>query len=166
MSTFKPFEVIVPKDNFRQNINNIHVDETNIVATDTRLLLIKPHGWNIPKPFTIVNQKVKKNIIPFTGTWENRKINDNLQCFNYKYIIPLESNVESLKVPKEETLKTALYRLSIYYSVVIDYLDHATKLNKLNRLLGEIVYVGYTDQLVVIKSSSGYTLYLIRYTLT
>lgn len=166
MNLLKPFEVVVPKDNYKQIINNIHIDADNVVATDTRLLLIKPHGWNISTPFVIVNQKVKKNIIPFTGTWEDMKINDSLQYPNYKHIIPLESNVESLKIPKEETLKTALYRLSTYYSVVVDYLDHATKLNKLNRLLGEIVYVGYTNQLVVLKSSNGYILYLMRYTLT
>lgn len=168
MKHLKPFEAIItPSNKHKQSINHIYVDGTNIVATDTRLMLTKAHNWDIVTPFLIINQKATKHQLPTTDIWNELLINNTMISYpNYQYIIPKDdTKINSIiNLPLNETIMTALYRLSMDYSVMIDYLDHAVKLNKLNKLLGTIVYVGYTANLVILKTSSGYSLYIIRYT--
>ena len=155
---------MTPSNNPKLEINNIYVDAENIVATDTTMILIKPHGWDdIVEPFMIVNSKAKSNV-KTTALWNNLAISREGRYAEYKRMIPKDLTDE-IELKQHDDLKIALYKLVKEKNVIINFLDFAVKLNKLNGLLGAIKYANVTKNMAIIESVSGYKLLIVLYSL-
>ncbi len=163
------FKSILDTNNPKAAINHIYFDEENMVATDTRIMLVYKHGLDIKTPFIAVNPKVKavelmlKNekdagtIGMLKDTW--RKVTHKekgLTLFypDYKRIevkdITKYKNQPAVPLSVLRTIKdeedglSALYSLGYNSRIIFDYVAFSPFMKKLKKI--EFDEIHFTDQ--------------------
>lgn len=142
----KACEAIVPNNNLKTEINHILIDEENMVATDTIMMVICPHGEEIKEKALMVNNKAKYEILvdgvifnryPCNSTWSETYP-------DYKRILPEDIEKNRRISANGENLIYAMYRVTHDKGVIFGYVNFAPKLKKLDKLLGEVDYAVFT----------------------
>ena len=107
----------------KKEINHILVDSENMVATDTRILIVKKHNMDIQKPFLLINDKAK-HVMNTEAIEFNMKASYVLANGypSYKRIIPELKRMVDIN---SKFIK-ALYEISSKHGVMFDYVKNAT----------------------------------------
>ncbi len=167
------FKSILEVKNPKFVLNHIYFDEENMVATNTRILLIHKHGMEIDTPFIAVNPKVKVDgynlnkekslgsIQMLKEEWNKvmpEKVGPALVYPNYERIDVKEINKGLMEgkaalniepVKSKEGGLNALYWLAYNEGIVVDYVGHANFMKKLAKIDFDNLY--YTEKKYPVK---------------
>ena len=144
---FKMLKTILPNNNPKYELNHILVDDENMVATDTNIMIIKKHDFNFKKqPFLVLNDKAK-TLINAEGIELEEKVNYTMVNTypNYKGIM-LDTNKIKVYIPQYYGFIDCLYELSYKFGFIFNWEQYATKYKKIAKLLPKIEKVYYTQE--------------------
>jgi len=147
-------KTILPKNNPRKELNHIYVDNDNMVATDTTIMIIKKNILSIDKPLLIINTHAKDDI-KSNDILDNMMINycDAPNYPDYKRIVPKVENIT--KLPDKYSFINTLYQITSEHGVMFDYVKNAPLYKKMNKLLGEVEAYQVRDKKSIVVIYSG-----------
>ena len=144
---FQILKTILPNNNQKYELNHILIDDENMVATDTKIMIIKKHDFDFKKkPFLILNNKTKMSI-KAEGIELEEKVNFSMaQNYPDYRRIMLNTNKTKVYIPKYYEFIDCLCELSYKFGFIFNWKDYATKYKKIDKLLPKIKKVYYTSE--------------------
>ena len=144
---FQILKTILPNNNQKYELNHILIDDENMVATDTKIMIIKKHDFDLKKqPFLVLNNKTKMSI-KAEGIELEEKVNYTMANTypNYRKIM-LDTDKTKIYIPKYYEFINCLYELSHELGFIFNWEQYATKYKKIDKLLPKIEKVYYTQE--------------------
>lgn len=154
----RPFEIVAPKEYYKDEVCNIYIDEKNIVATDTQVMLIKAHSYNIDEPFMIMNKKVKNTVLKQTDVWNGLPITTDGRYPNYVRVIPSKA---SIVVTDNKSVLDTLIEIAKFNNITINYELNGKVLTKLSKLIGKVHTVAWNFGAILLETDE-YKLIVMR----
>ena len=149
---------ILPTNNQKLEINHIFLDGENMVATDTRILIVKKHGMNIDRECLIVNPKAKDKSIKIDTLIDGMGCSTNYGKYpDYKRILTkepmtyMEGDVDGL---------TLLQIICAEKGMMIDFVNYAAFMKMLSKISFNRYYVGEKNLPITIANDE-YTIVLM-----
>ncbi len=153
------FKTILDINNPKEQLNHIYFDEENMVATDSRIMVIYKHGMDIDVPFMAVNPRVKvsksKNpkvittdyaltgwvkagtITMLKDEWAKAFPPEGTRIYpDYKRIIPKHSSEGLANVSGLDEL----YSRGYYHGIMFNYIEYCQFMKKLDKIEFTKVY--------------------------
>lgn len=143
------FKAILPTGNPKFVINHVYFDEENMVATDTRVLLIHKHGMDIKTPFCAVNPKVKTNLYNLSDMKNFGSIEMGKQVWtakespgypDYERIVPKTPNYEVDIMDLKPLGLDTLYLYSFNNGIIFDYVGMSAFMKQLSKIMFDKMY--------------------------
>ena len=144
---FKMLKTILPNNNPKYELNHILVDDENMVATDTSIMIIKKHDFDFKKqPFLVLNDKAKTPI-NVEGIELEEKVSYTMANTypDYRRIM-LDRNKTKVYFPEYYEFIDCLYELSHELCFIFNWEQYATKYKKIAKLLPKVEKVYYTQE--------------------
>lgn len=150
---------ILPTNNPKLEINHIFLDSENMVATDTRILIVKKHGMDdIDKEYVIVNPKAKDKSIKIDTLIDGMGYSTNYGKYpDYKRILTKEPMV---KVEGDVDGLTLLQMICAEKGMMINFVDYAAFMKMLSKITFNRYYVGGKNLPITIANDE-YTIVLM-----
>ena len=160
---FKILKIILPNDHTKLQLNHIFVDDENMVATDTEIMIIEKHNFDFDEqPFLVLNEKAK---IPVKA--ESIELGEKVNYTiakdypNYKRII-LDTDKTKIYTPQYYEFIECLYELSHELGFIFNWEHYTVKYKKINKLLPKIEKVYYTSENAPVMIIAGeYTIIIM-----